>query len=601
MTAESTAQITQLAQAIAQALTQTLIPALAQTRQGPEDARRDDRGGSIFDRKMLQNMKPFSGEGYYDWQRKVKNYLRCMNPLTVTLMTNAENQAEPIILADVEQSFGDEGVKMNAELGAFLEFHTEGPAAQTISTAQGSGVEAWRLLSRRYDPRTSESKRALMKRVVNVTPAKTLSELERTLQKWEITVRRYEGATGTSLNDDIKVNCLIALCPPRLEDHLNLTIRDDEGYDTVRKEIVRQIEKGRDTNEPSPMDVGSWEQVSPDQWSESWPTEAAWEHDEPHGEPEDLDAVTRMTQCYRCQGYGHISSRCPTPPEMSKGNDKGGRTGKGKGKGKNGKNGKDTRGPLNPRNNSSGKGVTPINGWCHSCGEYGHMSRECRMTGRDANQISTDTNKNEGTKAEAATEISGFELCAVERRMPGRWARPRTRTELSNRFSPLAEEEPESVAEEPPNNMSNGNLDVGVVAKMCERMAGKITVDSGAAESVMPADFMADLPMQASPPDKQGARYIAANGSVMTNVGQKKLLFQTKDGTINAITFQATGVRKPLAAVSRIVENGNRVVFSPEGSFIEHIGTGQRIDLEREAGTYVMNVKFLTQGFTGQR
>ena len=185
--------------------------------------------------------------------------------------------------------------------------------------------------------------------------------------------------------------------------------------------------------------------------------------------------------------------------------------------------------------------------------------------------------------------------------MPDRWARPRTRTELRNRFSPLAEEEPESVAEEPPNNMSNGNLDVGVVAKMCERMAGKITVDSGAAESVMPADFMVDLPMQASPPDKQGARYIAANGSVMTNVGQKKLLFQTNQGTINAITFQATGVRKPLAAVSRIVENGNRVVFSPEGSFIEHIGTGKRIDLEREAGTYVMNVKFLTQGFTGQR
>ena len=136
-------------------------------------------------------------------------------------------------------------------------------------------------------------------------------------------MKRYENASSSSLNDDIKVNCLIALCPPRLEDHLNLTIRDDEGYEVVRREIVRQIEKGRASNEPSPMDVRSWEQApthhrAQEFGDDRWQTEAnwgaSWGHDaDAAGTGEDVDAVTRATQCYRCHGYGHLSDRCPTP------------------------------------------------------------------------------------------------------------------------------------------------------------------------------------------------------------------------------------------------------------------------------------------------
>ena len=151
-------------------------------------------------------------------------------------------------------------------MSAFLEYHTEGPAAQILVEAHGSGVEAWRLLTKRYDPRTSESKRALMKKVVNTPAVKNMADLEKALQTWEISCRRYERATDTELNDDIKVNCLIALCPPRLEDHLNLTIRDEEDYDGVRKEIVRQIEKSRAANEPTPMDIGSWDRAPTDPW-----------------------------------------------------------------------------------------------------------------------------------------------------------------------------------------------------------------------------------------------------------------------------------------------------------------------------------------------
>ena len=74
-----------------------------------------------------------------------------------------------------------------------------------------------------------------------------------------------------------------------------------------------------------------------------------------------------------------------------------------------------------------------------------------------------------------------------------------------------------------------------------------------------------------------------------------------------AIAFQATGLRKPLAVVSKIVEKGNKVVFSPAESYILNIATGKRMELQMENGTYVMNVKYVcddaapAEGFNRQR
>ena len=63
------------------------------------------------------------------------------------------------------------------------------------------------------------------------------------------------------------------------------------------------------------------------------------------------------------------------------------------------------------------------------------------------------------------------------------------------------------------------------------------------------------------------------------------------------IGFQVADVKKPLMSVKRIVEKGNRVVFSEGGSYIVNDQTGDRLELkENGRGSCVMDVDFVGGG-----
>ena len=64
-----------------------------------------------------------------------------------------------------------------------------------------------------------------------------------------------------------------------------------------------------------------------------------------------------------------------------------------------------------------------------------------------------------------------------------------------------------------------------------------------------------------------------------------------------------TGVSKPLASVSRILDKGNTVVFSRsgEGSYIRNEATGEKVPIVEDKGTFVMVVEFLEPAVVGQQ
>ena len=83
-----------------------------------------------------------------------------------------------------------------------------------------------RLLMKRYEPRTPGTKRALLKAVINNTPAKKPEDIE-----------KYEVLGGESLPEDLRVTVIIDLCTKDLKEHLELITREMK-YKEVREEIM---------------------------------------------------------------------------------------------------------------------------------------------------------------------------------------------------------------------------------------------------------------------------------------------------------------------------------------------------------------------------
>ena len=112
-----------------------------------------------------------------------------------------------------------------------------------------------------------------------------------------------------------------------------------------------------------------------------------------------------------------------------------------------------------------------------------------------------------------------------------------------------------------------------------------ITIDSGAAESVMPKSACADYPIL--PGEWTGSQYGTADGGVITNLGERTLVMDLQGGTTRGMLFQVGDkVTKPLGAVSRIADRGNRVVFEAGYGFIENIKTHDRTYFQRKDDVY---------------
>ena len=93
-----------------------------------------------------------------------------------------------------------------------------------------------------------------------------------------------------------------------------------------------------------------------------------------------------------------------------------------------------------------------------------------------------------------------------------------------------------------------------------------------------------------SPMSKYQKFYQAANKTRIYNKGQKDIKAVTGNGTSVDITFQiADQVTQPLGSVRRLCEAGNRVVFDNDGSYVQDKKNGEKTEIRREKGAYVMD------------
>jgi hypothetical protein len=120
----------------------------------------------------------------------------------------------------------------------------------------------------------------------------------------------------------------------------------------------------------------------------------------------------------------------------------------------------------------------------------------------------------------------------------------------------------------------------------------KFTVDSGACDHVINPGELPDQKVKLTEAVRQGVTYTSASGNPLPNLGEVDVQGYTQDGTQLNLAVQLADVNKPLAAVRKICQAGNRVVFDEEESqcYVENKKSGTRTPITHEEGTYAVKL-----------
>ena len=546
-----------------------------------------------LDDRKYRDMGTFTGQenSWNEFALKFKATTKEANPQIFEAMKWAELQEDEINESSLDLKFDEgKGTEMATSLYNRLIKFLSGPALTVHqSVPDENGLEVWRRLSKRYNPMTPMRGLQIMLKAMMPPKITKGQDVHTQINKWEGLLNILERDYREQISDMTKIGLLIHMMPDDLQDTILQHADHLQGYKAVKEKAVGLVDARQRLRDPNAMDIGY----------AGYPAYGNCNHYDDYGEDEEqryeeVGAVGEDRQCYRCGGYGHLAAECGTPKGNGKG--KGGKGGKGakggfKGKGKH----KGDHKGDHYKGDGKGKGKQQ----CSHCGKPGHGPANCwalhpeQMTWKYAN----------GVDEETEDYTSGFDVGSLEVEEPKRrQQRPVVAPPglvVRNRFE-LLTRDPEAEYERAIGGLEVEVPDAGInmvkkSTKLVKAGFGHITVDSGAAESVMPMGMLENEELVEGAAKMAGVKYVAANGARMANFGEKSVKFKCSEGAaMNKIMFQVTEVGKPLASVSKILDKGNVVVFSrgKKGSYILNEKTGSKIALKEDKGTFVMDVEF---------
>ena len=116
-----------------------------------------------------------------------------------------------------------------------------------------------------------------------------------------------------------------------------------------------------------------------------------------------------------------------------------------------------------------------------------------------------------------------------------------------------------------------------------------ISVDSGAAENVMPEHMAPKFKVRHSEEQDMGVVYSAAKGETMPNRGKKNLKVTTNERQVRMLNMQVTDVSPSLMSVVKVCDVRHMVLFTENGGVIKNLNTGEETKFERENNVCRMN------------
>ena len=509
---------------------------------------------------------------------------------------------------EIFDGFDQEDItKYSGEVYAALSGLVTGEAMTIVKgVTTGDGFLVWSKMVGRYDPKTPAKALMAMMGVMQPKKVKDVRELPAAIEEWEVKVKTLKLEHNTEIQEQVKVALLTSMLPSDYQDYV-FQHAGAAKYDEIRDRVIAVAVNRASLHKPKPMEV-DWVRGYDDWGEEQWDTE---NQDE---ETAEVDHVGEL--CRRCSGMGHYARECPTPKGKGKGKgaQKGGWRNSDYGKGK----GVDY-GKGKGKGASKGGGKGPFAGQCWQCGQPGHRAAECKQNKEADNGQRMQVDAVEGVRYEVGgiweiahvtaeehqsnkwETVKSRKGIAKQKPVPrgvtlGDYLKPRIAT-VENRFSALSVTDEEYEPKYVHTTSSNFIGTVGAASRGRWRKtgSGEITVDSAAEESVCPKVWEEQYKMHKP---ARWMKFVNASGGIMNHYGEKTATFRTgTEGNIMSLGFQVSDVKKPLAAVWRTAEKGNKVQFGPaeEDNFIVNVATGNKVMMKRRGGSYVIPADFVVE------
>ena len=639
-----------------------------------------------LDERHFRRLQKFENkqEAWKEWRTHFLTSVRESSPITAEVMERAE-LADVAITADEVLKANNayqEALDLQHVIHARLVALTTGVSFTIVESSAGSGLEAWRLLAQKYNPRTHSRCVQLVNSIINYKIHR-IDDVLTGLVRWESMVAMLARDHKEVLSEKMQVALLVKILPNTLQERVNEHLDRLVTYKDVHAKIVNLIQSSSKYSASDAMDCSGVDEYYEDSYEEA-----------------DVNALAR-DQCARCGGVGHYAKDCSTPSAK----------GKSKGKGK---------AQRSDETAYGGKG----NLFCSHCKRPGHNKETCwdlypdmkrkggkggkagknrKVAGLDEEQtededvrglielsaldclpcapneaffensddvgccgVSCDQANACGTSDGAVRAASGTSDSATRGKLTGGASDGASRNKNAGNsigifpetfhhvpkvvkickdfvsstpcsfsqksYFNILEDPEEELAIQAVNEQDDENedetpwtevvpkgksaaarngsvvravskvdhatevnvVDNGTKKSLRRAGSGKITIDSGAGESVCPIDMVPEEPLHKT--NKIGTHYRAAGGQKLVNKGEKRIKFKA-GSKIGKLNFQAINeVKKPLASAAKIANKGNVIVLDAEGcdSYIMNKSTKQRIPIHQENNVYVMNVDFMT-------
>ena len=182
---------------------------------GQPRERDEDRDMQLFDIKSLQpsTFNGRRGEVWKAWAKRIKAFCNARTSCFRQALDVSEREGGPITSESMEQMDWQQMKTADSKLYDVLLLVTGEDAQALVEQFEGQGFEAWRQLSKRWNPTGGQYELFRIMRLMTPTTCKDMGDLPGVIDRFERDVRAYEQQSGKTFPDDWRVAVLMQMIP----------------------------------------------------------------------------------------------------------------------------------------------------------------------------------------------------------------------------------------------------------------------------------------------------------------------------------------------------------------------------------------------------